>query len=380
MRAAPSSAGDRRRPRCLESPLSPFDLLCTNAREASMNHIRYSVAACQTDMANPLGRREMRRNTDRMLSMIDSAVAGSAPFLPARLVVFPEFAHAAPVFPTVAELLQKLTVPIPNEHTEQLTAKAREHDLYIQSGSMLEEDPLWPGVVFNTTCLIGPGGILSRYRKVNTWIPYEVHSSPHDLPGYGEPLFPVVDTPIGRIGCAICYDWLFPEAIRQLAANGAEVLVRVSAYMDPWGATEPMDWWTIINRARALENMAYVVAANQGASLRHYPPYSWPGGSQVVDFDGRLLANASPGPGERIVVAPVDISALRHERQSRVGHHVLAHLRTEAYPVYGRTGYPPPSTANDPLSYEENVRRIETAKLSGSVIEAGRPTLLVRSK
>ena len=84
--------------------------------------------------------------------------------------------------------------------------------------------------------------------------------------------------------------------------------------MDPWGATEPMAWWTVINRARAIENVAYVVAANQGASLRHYPPYSWPGGSQVVDFDGRLLAEASPGPGERIVVAPIDISALRHER------------------------------------------------------------------
>ena len=99
----------------------------------------------------------MRSNTDRILDIIDAAVAGSAPFLPVRLVVFPEFAHAAPVFPTVQELLQKLTVPIPNEHTERLTQKAREHNLYIQSGSMLEEDPRWPGAVFNTTCLIGPG-------------------------------------------------------------------------------------------------------------------------------------------------------------------------------------------------------------------------------
>src|ERR1044071_8022564 len=129
-----------------------------------MNHIRYSVAACQTDLANPLERREMRRNTERMLSMIDSAVAGSAPFLPVRLVVFPEFAHAAPVFATVGELLQKLAVPIPNEHTDLLSQKAREYDVYIQSGSMLEEDPAWPGVVFNTTCLIGPTGILSKYR------------------------------------------------------------------------------------------------------------------------------------------------------------------------------------------------------------------------
>ena len=254
-------------------------------------------------------------------------------------------------------------MPIPNEHTDRLEQKAREHQIYIQSGTMIEADPRWPGVVFNTTCLIGPEGLLYKYRKVNPWIPYEVHASPHDLEGYDEPLFPVADTPIGRIGCAICYDWLFPEAMRQLTANGAEVLVRVSAYMDPWGATEPMNWWTLVNRCRALENTAFVVAANQGASLRHYPPYSWPGGSQIVDFDGRLLADASPGPGERIVVAPIDISALRHERATRRGHHMLAHLRTEAYPVYGTHGYPPAMrTSRDPLPYERNVELIDEAR------------------
>jgi predicted amidohydrolase len=324
--------------------------------------IRYTAAACQTDFANPLDRSQMRANTDRMLSMIDSAVAGSAPFLPVRLVVFPEFAHAAPVFATVDELLEKLAVPIPNEHTDRLESKAREYDIYIQSGSMLEADPHWPGVVFNTTCLIGPKGLLYKYRKVNPWIPYEVHASPHELEGYVDPLFPVADTPIGRIGCAICYDWLFPEAIRQLAANGAEVLLRVSAYMDPWGATEPMNWWTIVNRCRALENTAFVVAANQGASLRHYPPYSWPGGSQIVDFDGRILADASPGPGERIVVAPIDITALRHERETRRAHSMLAHLRTEAYPVYARHQYPPMTETRAALSYERNNQLIDEAK------------------
>jgi len=326
--------------------------------------IRYAAAACQTDLANPLGREDMRKNTDRIVAMIDQAVAGAAPFLPVRLVVFPEFAHVAPVYATLDELRRHLAIPIPNEHTERLSAKAREYGIYIQSGTMLEADPKWPGVVFNTTCLIGPEGILYKYRKVNPWIPYEVHASPHDLPGYDEPLFPVADTPIGKLGCAICYDWIFPEALRQLAANGAEVLIRVSAYMDPWGATEPMDWWTIVNRCRALENTAFVVAANQGASLGHYAPYSWPGGSMVVDFDGRLLAQASPGPGERIVVAPIDISSLRHERATRRGHHMLAHLRTEAYPVYGRRIYPPAgdATAPDALSYEASNARIDRAK------------------
>ncbi|GIT67784.1 MAG: hypothetical protein Ct9H300mP25_12560 [Acidobacteriota bacterium] len=175
-----------------------------------MEHIRYSVATCQTDLPNPTDRLQMHSNTTRMLEMVDSAVTGSMPFLPVRLVVFPEFAHAAPIYQTAAELLKKLAVSIPNEHTEKLTAKAREHTVYIQTGTMLEEDPKYPGAIFNTSCLIGPDGILTKYRKVNPWIPFEVHTSPHDIPSYDEPLFPVADTAIGRLGCAICYDWFFP--------------------------------------------------------------------------------------------------------------------------------------------------------------------------
>jgi formamidase len=123
-----------------------------------------------------------------------------------------------------------------------------------------------------------------------------------------------------------------------------------------------MNWWTTVNRCRALENTAFVVAANQGASLRHYPPYSWPGGSQVVDFDGRILAEASPGPGERIVVAPIDITALRHERDIRHGHSMLAHLRTEAYPVYARHQYPPMGGSRAELTVERNKQLIDAAK------------------
>src|SRR5688572_33461165 len=98
-----------------------------------MDQIRYSAAACQTDLPNPIDRRAMRANTDRMLSMIDSAVAGAAPFLPLRLVVFPEFAHSAPIFETANELIEKLAIKIPNEHAERLEQKAREHNIYIQS-------------------------------------------------------------------------------------------------------------------------------------------------------------------------------------------------------------------------------------------------------
>lgn len=288
---------------------------------------RYYAAACQTDLPCPRDRGEIAGRVAQLLAMVDRAVVGYGPFFDVRLVVFPEFAHAAPIYETVDELHDRLAVEVPNEHTDAYVRKARQRGVWIQTGTFLEADPRWPGVVFNTTCLIGPDGLLSRYRKVYPWLPWEQHSSPLDLPGYAEPVFPVVETEIGRLGAAICYDWLFPEAIRALARGGAEVLIRVSAYMDPWGSAPPLDWWPLVNRTRAIENFAYVVAANQGASAANYPPFSWPGNSMIVDFDGRILAQADPGPGERIVVGPIDLGALRAERQRRQGHRMLAHLR-----------------------------------------------------
>ena len=316
--------------------------------------LRYYAAACQLDLPNPRHRSEIAERVKQMLDLIEYAVTGYRPFHDVRLVVFPEFAHAAPIYPQVDELLERLAVPIPNEHTDRYVRKARELGVYIQTGTFLEADERWPGHVFNTTCLIGPEGLLTTYRKVHTWVPWELHTSPHDLSDYDRPLFPVADTEIGRIGAATCYDWLFPEAIRQLGLGGAEVLVRVSAYMDPWGTAEPLDWWTLVNRMRAIENMSYVVAANQAAQLSHYPPFSWPGGSMIVDYDGRILARAEAGTGTKIVVGPIDVEALRHERERRGGHHLLAHLRTEAYPAYSAPVYPSRTADDGPPTFERN--------------------------
>ena len=105
------------------------------------------------------------------------------------------------------------------------------------------------------------------------------------------------------------------------------------------------------------------MASNQAASQDKYPPFSWPGGSMVVDFDGRILAQADPGPGTKIVVAPIDITALRHDREARSGHHMLSHLRTEAYPVYGQSRYPSGRwTGEESPAYQQNCEQIEESK------------------
>ncbi|MEM7705714.1 MAG: nitrilase-related carbon-nitrogen hydrolase [Pseudomonadota bacterium] len=319
----------------------------------------FYAAACQTNFPNPVHRREIASRVDRMCTIIRQTVEGYGPFHDVRLFSFPEFAHAAPIHDSPSALLKHLAVEVPNEHTAQYHELCRELNIYLQSGSFLEVDPRWPSHVFNTSVLIGPEGILLKYRKVNPWIPWEVHASPHDVADYPEPLFPVADTEIGRIGVAICYDWLFPEVLRQLTFNGAEILVRVSAYMDPWGTAAPLDWWTLINRTRALENTAYVVASNQAADMKNYPPFGWPGGSMVVDYDGRLLAQADPGPGEKVVVAPINITQLREERARRQGHDMRAHTRSEAYPYLKEPGLTPAHAWQDGQEQEIHIESLK---------------------
>ncbi len=292
---------------------------------------RYYAAAIQTDLPALDKLRELPARCRRLAELARQTVEAYAPVFDIRLLVFPEFAHQAPVYPDAKSLYDKLAVELSGDFLNPYLEVARDLNVYLQTGTFLEKDPRYPGHVFNSTLLIGPEGVLSRYRKVNPWQPWEVHSSPADIAGYEEPLFPVADTAIGRLGVAICYDWLFPQCIQAIAYQQADVICRVSAYMDPWGSAEPMNWWPLVNRTRALENTVYVVASNQGATRERFPPFSWPGGSMVVDFDGRIMAQAEPGPGERIVVAPIDLAALHYERQRRKGHCMAQHNRPNCY-------------------------------------------------
>ena len=77
--------------------------------------MRYYAAACQTDLPCPRSRDELPGRVAALLAMVDQAVVGYAPFFDVKLLVFPEFAHAAPVYETAEELADKLAVPLPNE-------------------------------------------------------------------------------------------------------------------------------------------------------------------------------------------------------------------------------------------------------------------------
>ena len=74
----------------------------------------------------------------------------------------------------------------------------------------------------------------------------------------------------------------------------------------------------------------------------------------IVDYDGRILAQADPGPHEKIVVGPIDVAALRAERERRRGHDLLSHMRTELYRGYDQRIYPGGRGVEEPPSIERN--------------------------
>ena len=118
----------------------------------------------------------------------------------------------------------------------------------------------------------------------------------------------IVDTPFCKLGLAICYDLRFPELFRYMAREGAEVIVLPSAFTDITGKAH----WETLVRARAIENLAYMIAPCQGgfhANGRH--TY---GDSMIVDPWGRVLDRLPKGSG--VVMAEVDCRQVKSTRSS----------------------------------------------------------------
>ena len=118
----------------------------------------------------------------------------------------------------------------------------------------------------------------------------------------------LVDTPVGRVGLSVCYDVRFPELYRELVRQGAQVLVVPAAFTAPTGRAH----WEVLLRARAIENMAYVVAAAQ--SGLHANGRETYGDSLVVDYWGRVLDRLPRGSG--LVTAAIDLAAQASARES----------------------------------------------------------------
>jgi deaminated glutathione amidase len=178
-------------------------------------------------------------------------------------------------------------------------AWARELGIHLIAGSIAERVE-GQEKAFNTSTLIGPDGELeARYRKIHMFdvdvggVVYR--ESDHDEPG-DEVVSAALGAPLEgvTVGLTVCYDLRFPELYRILAVRGATVITVPSAFTLDTGK----DHWEVLLRARAIENQAFVVGANQvGEAPPHYRSY---GRSAIVDPWGVVLAQA---PDEECFVA-----------------------------------------------------------------------------
>ncbi|MCZ6613486.1 MAG: hypothetical protein O6762_02260 [Thaumarchaeota archaeon] len=287
----------------------------------------------------------MRRNLDRVCQLIDWAAREKSSDEEVLIALPESMLHSFPRAGWSVKELLKATIKIPGEETERISAKAVEKGAHIVGHSWETLDE-FPERFFSTAFIIDPQGkIILKYRKVQPAFNIEGTTSPHDVMDeyvkrYGEKsLFPVVDTPMGHLGCFICYDGMFPEVTRCLAMNGAEVLIRPTSWFDPT-ASEPYNWWEMQNRMRASENTCYVVAPNLGNTTNSAErPKALSGNSMIVDYEGRIMARAG-GFGEATIDTVLHIDALRY-RRSETRWNPLATLRTEAYAAYYQASYYP---------------------------------------
>jgi len=173
--------------------------------------------------------------------------------------------------------------------------------------------------VRNTSVLLGPdGATLAVYRKVHLFdidLPGMEHlkESKAVLPGDALVTAP---TTIGTVGLSICYDVRFPELYRELAGRGARVLCVPSAFTERTGKAH----WEVLLRARAIENLAYVLAPAQVG--QHGGGRASHGQAMVVDPWGAVVAQVADGEG--VALAEIDLARLERLRRELPA---LAHAR-----------------------------------------------------
>jgi predicted amidohydrolase len=179
----------------------------------------------------------------------------------------------------------------------------------------IENDPR----ISNTSVLLGPdGATLAVYRKIHLFdidLPGMEHLKESRAVRPGEELV-VAASPVGPLGLSICYDLRFPELYRALVRRGARVLLVPSAFTARTGKAH----WEVLLRARAIENLAYVLAPAQYG--HHGEGRTSHGHAMIVDPWGQVVARVPDGCG--IAVAELDL-----ERQDRLRRELpaLSHAR-----------------------------------------------------
>jgi deaminated glutathione amidase len=198
-----------------------------------------------------------------------------------------------------------------------LANTARSLGLWIVGGTMPMRGSPDGRVAAASLVYDASGKRVARYDKIHLFdvdIPGRAETyreSAHVAPGR-EPV--VIDTPVGKLGLTVCYDIRFPELFRRLSAAGAQIISVPSAFTGPTGRAH----WETLLRARAIENLCYVLApAQSGFHANGRETY---GDSMIVDYWGAVLTRLPRGQG--CVVAEID---LNRQAEARMSFPALTH-------------------------------------------------------
>ncbi len=314
--------------------------------------MRYSALALQTlcdtvnqDATIEDARSRMKRTIERVRKQIASAKGFLKGFngYDVKLVVLPEYWMTGFPMGETREVWQnKAAIPMDGEFPDHLAQLAQNLGVFLCSNHY-ERDPNFPDLYFQANVIYGPSGDpVLRYRRMISLYspsPYDVWDQYLDI--YGEDsVFPTVDTEIGKLGTIASEEILYPEIARMLAFKGVEIYCHSTSEVGAPTLTPKH----ICKKARAVENLAYVVSANSGGIVgTPLPIAATDGMSIIVDGYGRSLAEANQGETSN-ANAVLDISALRDSRRKTGMTNTLSRLPNAAFTSgYARAKHAPPN-------------------------------------
>jgi predicted amidohydrolase len=320
----------------------------TRAKKPPKPIAPYLAVGLSTVVYGVAERKHIRRNLATIEDAIHAAIGVISINMPIKLLALAEGALTGftdEIFdvPHVTAA-RELFIDIPGEESEQLAALAKQYETYIVVQCKARWPEVMPDRYFNTLFVISPKGkIVHKAAKNHLWCrersctPHDVYDRWVELFGDGiDAFYPVLRTDdIGNLGTICCSDGEYPEAVRALAFNGAEVVYRPSEAVPmtnvgyPGGGT-----WILQNRAHAHFNNVYVIAPNVGPVFAHprmrHPIDVGGGQSHVVDYMGNVVSY-SPSGYNTFVTGTVDIEALRQFRVMNLNSNWMKDLRTEVF-------------------------------------------------
>ncbi|GAC1400330.1 MAG: carbon-nitrogen hydrolase family protein [Ktedonobacteraceae bacterium] len=259
-----------------------------------------------------------RSHVAENMSVVEQSLDRAAT-LGAQFVALPEYWTYLGPYAGFEEAAQTLSGPA----ITLLREKARQHKMIVHGGSIVEKHPTIAGKFHNTSVLINRDGeLVTQYRKIHL---FDVDLANGEKHYESERIIPgnhVVTAEIDNItfGLTVCYDLRFPELFLALTQQNAQILLVPAGFTLHTGR----DHWEVLLRARAIENLCYVVAPAQIG--RYQADRHCYGRSMVVDPWGLVLAQAQDMP--TVIVTDIDMSQIERVRTQIPS---LQHRRPDVY-------------------------------------------------